>query len=67
MPYRVAGSETFQVLEGSCELTAADGDVMSLRSGDSVAFSDGFEARWQTTEPFMKFFVVTGPPADPKG
>jgi uncharacterized cupin superfamily protein len=55
------------VLEGACELTAADGEVISLRSGDSVAFSDGFEARWQTTKPFMKFFVVTGPPADPTG
>jgi uncharacterized cupin superfamily protein len=65
MPYRVMGSETFHVLEGSCELTLKSGEEIRLQPGDSVTFPDAFEATWRTTKPFMKFFVVAAyPPAD---
>jgi uncharacterized cupin superfamily protein len=64
VPYRVAGSETFHVLEGACELTLKNGEAIRLQAGDSVTFADGFEATWRTIEPFLKFFVVAVYPPD---
>jgi uncharacterized cupin superfamily protein len=58
IPYAVAGSETFHVLEGEAELETPDGERISLTPGTVVSFPDGFTATWRTRSPFKKFFVV---------
>jgi uncharacterized protein len=58
IPYAVAGSETFHVLEGEAELETPDGEWISLTPGTVVSFPDGFTATWRTRSPFKKFFVV---------
>ena len=58
LPYAVAGSETFQVLEGDAELETPAGERIRLTRGDVVSFPDGFTATWRTLSDFKKFFVV---------
>ena len=58
IPYAVAGSETFHVLEGEAELETPDGTRIALTPGTVVSLPDGFTATWRTRSPFKKFFVV---------
>jgi uncharacterized cupin superfamily protein len=59
IPFRVTGTETMYVIDGSAVLTLPDGSTIWLQEGATASFSDGFEAVWHTMEPFTKFFVVT--------
>ena len=58
--YEVSGSETLYVIDGAAQLTLPDDSVIWLQEGYLASFAEGFEARWRTVEPFMKFFVVNG-------
>lgn len=58
LPYAVAGTEVFHVLEGEAVLEQPDGTTVSLVPGVVISLPDGYTATWRTRRDFKKFFVV---------
>lgn len=58
LPYAVAGTEMFQVLEGEAVLEQVDGTSIELVPGVIISLPDGYTATWRTSSDFKKFFVV---------
>jgi uncharacterized cupin superfamily protein len=58
LPYAVAGTEIFHVLEGEAVLEQPDGTSIKLVPGVVISLPDGYTATWRTLSDFKKFFVV---------
>jgi uncharacterized cupin superfamily protein len=58
--YTFAGDETFQVLRGRVRIDIEGQEPVELGQGDIASFSKGTKAVWHVTEPFQKFFVISG-------
>ncbi len=60
LPYVFPGDETFHVLEGEVTIDVEGGDSVTLKAGDIASFSKGQSSTWHITQPFKKFFVISG-------
>ena len=60
LPYVFPGDETFHVLEGEVTIDVEGGESVTLRPGDIASFAKGQSSTWHITEPFKKFFVISG-------
>ena len=60
LPYVFPGDETFHVLEGEVTIDVEGGDSVTLRPGDIASFTKGQSSTWHITQPFKKFFVISG-------
>lgn len=58
LPYAVAGTEIFHVLEGEAVLEQPDGTSIKLVPGLVISLPNGYTATWRTLSDFKKFFVV---------
>jgi uncharacterized cupin superfamily protein len=58
--YTFPGDETMQVLEGELNIKMANGETVTLKSGDIASFAKGLKSTWTITSPFHKFFVISG-------
>jgi uncharacterized cupin superfamily protein len=59
-PYTFPGDETFHVLEGEVTIDVEGVDPVTLRPGDIASFPKGQSSTWHITQPFKKFFVISG-------
>lgn len=50
--------EFCHMLEGVCELVAADGATQRFQAGDSFVIEPGFTGVWRVIEPMRKRFVI---------
>lgn len=60
LPYEFAGDETVLVLDGEVVIEIAGEASVTLRRGDVASFTKGTTSTWRITQPFKKFFVVSG-------
>lgn len=60
LPYVFPGDETFHVLGGEVTIDVEGGDSVTLREGDIASFTKGQTSTWHITQPFKKFFVISG-------
>jgi uncharacterized cupin superfamily protein len=60
IPYVFPGDETMHVLEGEVTIDVEDGETVTLRPGDIASFAKGQSSQWTITQPFKKFFVISG-------
>ena len=58
--YAFEGDETFQVLKRRVRIEVEGQDPVELAQGDIASFRKGTKAMWYVTEPFQKFFVISG-------
>jgi uncharacterized cupin superfamily protein len=58
IPFNVAGSESFHVINGEAELNLENGEILKIEAGNSYSFAAGFSGNWKTITPFSKFFVI---------
>jgi len=58
--YVFPGDETFHVLEGEVTIDVEGGESVALRPGDIASYSKGQSSTWHITQPFKKFFVISG-------
>ena len=58
--YTFDGDETFQVLRGRVSIEVDGQAPVELTTGDIASFRKGTKAVWNVTEPFQKFFVISG-------
>lgn len=59
-PYPFNADETIHALEGELVVDLESGEQVTLRQGDIASFTKGTMSTWTVTEPFMKFFVISG-------
>lgn len=57
VPYLFETDEYIWVIEGEVQIEPAEGDVITLRAGDSAYFRQGSESVWTFRAPFRKFSV----------
>jgi uncharacterized cupin superfamily protein len=57
--YVFPGDETMHVLEGEATIVV-EGETVTLRPGDIASFTKGQSSDWTITQPFKKFFVISG-------
>jgi uncharacterized cupin superfamily protein len=60
LPYVFPGDETFHVLEGEVTIDVEGSDSVTLHEGDIASFTKGQASTWHITQPFKKFFVISG-------
>jgi uncharacterized cupin superfamily protein len=60
IPYVFPGDETMHVLEGAVHIELEGGEAVDLKPGDIASFTKGQSAHWTISEPFKKFFVISG-------
>jgi uncharacterized cupin superfamily protein len=58
--YVFPGDETFHVLEGEVTIDVEGGESLALRPGDIASYAKGQSSTWHITQPFKKFFVISG-------
>jgi uncharacterized cupin superfamily protein len=58
--YTFAGDETLQVLKGRVTIEVEGHAPVELGVGDIASFRKGTKSVWHVTEPFQKFFVISG-------
>jgi uncharacterized cupin superfamily protein len=58
--YKFDGDETFHVLRGRVRIDVEGQPPVELAEGDVASFRKGTKAVWHVTEPFQKFFVISG-------
>ena len=58
--YVFPGDETFHVLEGEVTIAVEGGESVTLRPGDIASYAKGQSSTWHITQPFKKFFVISG-------
>src|SRR5437764_7227617 len=58
--YVFEGDETFQVLKGRVTIDVEGQGSVDLSEGDIASFKKGTKSVWHVTEPFQKFFVISG-------
>jgi uncharacterized cupin superfamily protein len=58
--YVFEGDETFHVLKGRVTIDVEGQGPVDLGEGDIASFRKGTKAVWHVTEPFQKFFVISG-------
>ncbi|MEJ2865600.1 cupin domain-containing protein [Actinomycetospora flava] len=60
-PYPFTADETIHALEGELVVDLVEsGEQVVLRRGDIASFTKGTKSTWTVTEPFKKFFVISG-------
>jgi uncharacterized protein len=60
VPYVFPGDETMHVLEGEATIELDSGESVQLRPGVIASFPKGQSSTWHITQPFKKFFVISG-------
>lgn len=60
LPYVFPGDETMHVLEGAATIELEGGETVDLRPGTVASFAKGSVSTWTITQPFKKFFVISG-------
>jgi uncharacterized cupin superfamily protein len=60
IPYVFPGDETLHVLEGEVSIDVEGGESVTLKPGDIASFTKGQSSTWHITQPFKKFFVISG-------
>jgi uncharacterized cupin superfamily protein len=58
--YVFPGDETFHVLEGEVTIDVEGAESVTLRPGDIASYAKGQSSTWHITQPFKKFFVISG-------
>lgn len=58
--YTFVGDETLQVLKGRVTIEVEGQAPVELGAGDTASFRKGTKSVWHVTEPFQKFFVISG-------
>jgi uncharacterized cupin superfamily protein len=58
--YVFPGDETIHVLEGEVAIDVEGCESLVLRPGDIASFAKGQSSTWHITQPFKKFFVISG-------
>jgi len=57
--YNYTAEERVLILEGSADLTPADGSpVVTIGAGDAVTFHKGFKCKWRLTKRMKKYYTV---------
>lgn len=59
-PYPFNADETIHALEGELVIDLESGEQVTLHPGDVASFTKGTKSTWTVTEPFKKFFVISG-------
>jgi uncharacterized cupin superfamily protein len=57
------GDEFCQVVRGQVTLTDTDGAARTFGEGDAFTVEAGWAGEWRIDKPFMKYFVLSMPPA----
>jgi uncharacterized cupin superfamily protein len=58
-PYNYSADELVLILDGSAELTPADGSaVITIGKGEAVTFHKGFKCKWKVTKRMKKHYTV---------
>jgi uncharacterized cupin superfamily protein len=60
IPYLFETDEYIWVIEGEVQVETADGELLTLKAGDSAYFRAGSESTWTFHAPFRKFSVEVG-------
>jgi|SRR5689334_4981643 uncharacterized cupin superfamily protein len=58
--YTFEGDETFHVLKGRVTIDVEGQSPVELGVGDIASYRKGTKSIWRVTEPFQKFFVISG-------